>query len=146
MTDVNRLIGFMAIMQVPFKDDPDALMYIEEVKTALKDYQALVEKMTPRVLTLEEVLEKKPFHLWAEDLDTGALVFPVALVDGEYRDYANDWGVDVEPAVTDYESYGKRWRFWSGKPGNELREETAWELRQGSVFGGSSSPLEIGGN
>ena len=36
MADIDRLIGFMAIMQVPFMNDPDALAYIEEVKTVLK--------------------------------------------------------------------------------------------------------------
>lgn len=36
MADIDKLIGFMSIMQVPFMNDPDALMYIEEVKAALK--------------------------------------------------------------------------------------------------------------
>lgn len=40
MADIDRLIGFMAIMQVPFMNDPDALMYIEEVKNALKELKA----------------------------------------------------------------------------------------------------------
>ena len=40
MADIDRLIGFMAIMQVPFMNDPDALAYIEEVKTVLKQAKA----------------------------------------------------------------------------------------------------------
>ena len=40
MTDVDRLIGFMAIMQVPFMNNPDALAYIEEIKTVLKQVKA----------------------------------------------------------------------------------------------------------
>ena len=40
MADVDKLIGFMAIMQVPFMNDPDALAYIEEVKTVLKQAKA----------------------------------------------------------------------------------------------------------
>ena len=40
MTDIDRLIGFMAIMQVPFMNDPDALMYIGEVKATLKTLKA----------------------------------------------------------------------------------------------------------
>lgn len=40
MADIDRLIGFMAIMQVPFMNDPDALMYIEEVKATLKTLKA----------------------------------------------------------------------------------------------------------
>lgn len=40
MADIERLIGFMAIMQVPFMNDPDALAYIEEVKTVLKQAKA----------------------------------------------------------------------------------------------------------
>lgn len=40
MAEIDKLIGFMAIMQVPFMNDPDALMYIEEVKAALKTLKA----------------------------------------------------------------------------------------------------------
>ena len=40
MADIDKLIGFMAIMQVPFMNDPDALAYIEEVKTVLKQAKA----------------------------------------------------------------------------------------------------------
>ena len=45
MADINRLIGFMSLMQVPFMNDPDALMYIEEVKNVLKSQ----EPMEPKV-------------------------------------------------------------------------------------------------
>lgn len=40
MADIDKLIGFMSIMQVPFMNDPDALAYIEEVKTVLKQVKA----------------------------------------------------------------------------------------------------------
>ena len=49
---IDKLIGFMAIMQVPFMHDPDALGYIMEVKEALKELAAM---KTPRLLTLEEI-------------------------------------------------------------------------------------------
>ena len=50
MADIDRLIGFMAIMQVPFMNDPDALAYIEEVKTVLKQSKAqeAVEPIPPK--------------------------------------------------------------------------------------------------
>ena len=57
MADIDRLIGFMAIMQVPFMNDPDALVYIEEVKTVLKQAKAQENEWIPfvkRPLTEEE--------------------------------------------------------------------------------------------
>lgn len=57
MTDIDRLIGFMAIMQVPFMNDPDALAYIEEVKMVLKQAKAQENEWIPfvkRPLTEEE--------------------------------------------------------------------------------------------
>lgn len=59
MADIERLIGFMALMQVPFMSDPDVLMYIEEVKTVLKQVKAqeprVMEPQPARLLTAEEV-------------------------------------------------------------------------------------------
>ena len=57
MVDIDRLIGFMAIMQVPFMNDPDALAYIEEVKTVLKQAKAQENEWVPfvkRQMTEEE--------------------------------------------------------------------------------------------
>ena len=57
MADIDRLIGFMAIMQVPFMNDPDALAYIEEVKTVLKQAKTQENEWVPfvkRPLTEEE--------------------------------------------------------------------------------------------
>lgn len=41
MQDLGKLIGFTALMQIPFRDDPDALAYLEEIRLALKELEAL---------------------------------------------------------------------------------------------------------
>lgn len=69
MADIDRLIGFMAIMQVPFMNDPDALAYIEEVKTVLKQVKAQEKEWIPfvkRPLTEEE---QRNHHDWCFILD-----------------------------------------------------------------------------
>lgn len=45
MADIDKLIGFMSIMQVHFMNDPDALACIEEVKTVLKQAKAQEPRM-----------------------------------------------------------------------------------------------------
>jgi len=88
-------------------------------------YRLLMEQ-EPRVMTLEEVREIKPFILWVEDMDTGTPVFPVAYIDGEYRDRAYDWAVcfDWLKVTADY---GKRWRCWTSRPTDAQREAVKWE-------------------
>lgn len=88
---------------------------------ALDILNIMLKAQEPRAMSLEEVREKKPFCLWVEDLDTGALVFPVAYIDGEYQDRTLDWCVciDLEAASEDY---GVRWRFWTSRPTDEQRQ------------------------
>jgi len=86
----------------------------------------LLKKQEPRALTLDEVRERKPFCLWAEDLETGAQVFPVAYVGGLYVDRTEDWSVDPDHRNTP-EYYGKSWRFWDKKPTDEQRKAVKWE-------------------
>ena len=140
MTDVNRLIGFMAIMQVPFMHDPDALMYIEEVKTVLKEYQAL----QPRVLTREEMTElgKSGGAVYIEESPKGADVNCLwALVTAgveppKDRGYNYPGGVDFNAVgemgeIWDGDMYGLNtplgWRAWNTKPTDEQREATPWD-------------------
>lgn len=101
----------------------DAMAVMEEAETWR---QVAAATDVPRVLTLEEVKEKKPFVLWVEDLDTGALLFRVALIDNDYRDYSLDWCVDIT-VEENQQDYGKRWRFWDRKPTNEQREAELWK-------------------
>lgn len=94
-----------------------------------KAFDLAVDALTaqkPRVLTLDEVRERKVFHLWAEDTETGAQVFPVAYVGGLYVDSAEDWSVDPDHRNTP-EYYGKSWRFWDKKPTNEQRQAVKWD-------------------
>lgn len=85
----------------------------------------ILKEKAPKVLTWEEIWEKKPFHAWAEDRFTGAIVFPIAFIDGEYRDAAYDWCM----TCTDEHrrDYGKTYRLWTGRPSEEQREATKWE-------------------
>lgn len=97
---------------------------LDEYNKVVAERDALRKAQEPRVMTLEEVREKMPFVLWVEDLDARVQVFPVALVDGAYRDGAFDWCADVE---IEQDDYGKRWRYWDKRPTNEKREATPWE-------------------
>lgn len=93
-----------------------------------KAFDLAVDALTakqPRVMTLEEVLERQPFHLWVEEIGMEPQVFPVALVEDIYRDAKFDWAVDKATLLND-EDYGKCWRFWSVKPTDEQRKATPW--------------------
>lgn len=100
----------------------------KDVRLSKKDAEymlALLKEQEAHVLTLEEVREHKPFHLWVEDLDTGAQVFPVAYVGSLYVDSAEDWSVDPDHRNTP-EYYGKSWRCWTARPTDEQRGAVKW--------------------
>ena len=62
----------------------------------------VLKSQEPRVMTLEEVREKKPFVLWVEDIFTGSRVFPIAYIKGIYQDSALDWILDIDAPVEGY--------------------------------------------
>lgn len=119
---IDKLIGFMAIMQVPFMHDPDALGYIMEVKEALKE---LAATKTPRLLTLEEAkcthytmpiiveqCQSRCEHL----LCAGKVKGGIRLIRANGQGFALHWS-----------SYGPTWRMWSAFPTLEQREAVAWD-------------------
>lgn len=105
MADIDKLIGFMSIMQVPFMNGPDALAYIEEVKTVLKQAKA----QEPRLMTLEEVHDMAwdYCHLEEEVIKDKVL----QKYCGKHRVKCITW-----PSIASYvltfgdDAYGKRWR------------------------------------
>ena len=130
---IDKLIGFMAIMQVPFMHDPDALGYIMEVKEALKE---LAATKTPRLLTLEEIralplgamiwLEYKAV---VEDGDIDISLYPVmrsvccgdaVLCDGESQ-------TEIDTITLDPDECGGMERYWSARPMDEQRKAVAWD-------------------
>ena len=130
---IDKLIGFMAIMQVPFMHDPDALGYIMEVKEALKE---LAATKTPRLLTLEEIralplgaviwLECKAVD---EDGDIDISLHPVmrsvccgdaVLCDGESQ-------TEIDTITLDPDECGGMERYWSARPMDEQRKAVAWD-------------------
>ena len=58
MQDLGKLIGFTALMQVPFRNDPDALAYLEEIRLALKELEAL--KAEPQKVETKVELRAAP--------------------------------------------------------------------------------------
>ena len=82
-----------------------------------------LKEREPRVMSLEEVREKKPFVLWVEDLFTGGRIFPVAYIKGIYQDSALDWILDIDAPV---EEYNITLRFWTSRPTYEQRSKTLW--------------------
>ena len=129
---IDKLIGFMAIMQVPFMHDPDALGYIMEVKEALKE---LAATKTPRLLTLEEIralplgaviwLEYKAVD---EDGDIDISLHPImrsvccgdaVLCDGESQ-------TEIDTITLEPDECGIMERYWSARPTDEQRKAVAW--------------------
>ena len=116
MVDIDRLIGFMAIMQVPFMNDPDALAYIEEVKKVLKQAKA----QQPRAMTLEEVrLLGKDDVVWYEN--KGVFVQPrprvVEFVFDEHITFTDGGILSLSS-----DDYRKRWILWTSRPTDAQRE------------------------
>lgn len=104
----------------PLYSVPDCTFIL---RTESLELLQIMKENLPRPLTLEEVRQRKPFHLWAEDHLTSAILFPVALVDGFYRDAAGEWFAcpdETERREGDPDSYGVTFRFWTGKPSLDL--------------------------
>lgn len=129
MDDIDRLIGFMAIMQVPFMDNPDVLAYIEEVKTVLKQAKA----QQPRVMTLEEVKEMKRLTICAVEQRSKVITNTFNVEYGGIVTLGNknflDFGLygDTNRYRRTEAGYGKTWRCWTAKPTDEQREAVKWE-------------------
>lgn len=115
----------------PGKNDAE---YIKLLKSSRDEWQKIAQKaitklktlskaQEPRVMSLEEVREKKPFVLWVEDIFTGSRVFPVAYIKGIYQDSALDWILDIDAPV---EEYNITLRFWTSCPTYEQRSKTSW--------------------
>lgn len=119
MADIDRLIGFMAIMQAPFMNDPDALAYIEEVKTVLKQAKA----QQPRVLNLNEI--HRGMAVWLEELDKLDVVLAIGGSSaGGVKCFITEDDRSIAPLDADY---GKRWRAWTREPTEVQREATPWK-------------------
>ena len=130
---IDKLIGFMAIMQVPFMHDPDALGYIMEVKEALKE---LAATKTPRLLTLEEIRALplgaviwQEYKAVDENGDIDISLQPVmrsvccgdaVLCDGESQ-------TEIDTITLEPDECGIMERYWSARPTDEQRKAVAWE-------------------
>lgn len=130
MADVDRLIGFMAIMQEPFMNAPNALAYIEEVKKVLKQVKA----QEPRVMTLVELwhMEHKPVYLQRKNSRL-YMVEPAIVLKTE-RCYIPSLGDSYifmrENKISDKYwacDYNVTWRCWTSRPTDEQRERVKWE-------------------
>lgn len=100
-------------------------LHEDAVEVLRETWRQVAAATDARVLTLEEVMEHKPFALYVEDMERGARLFRVALIDNVYRDYPRDWAVNVNNEKST-QNYGKSWRFWNKKPTDEQREATPW--------------------
>lgn len=93
--------------------------------TWVDDALALLKAQEPRVLTWEELVERKPFVLWVEDHATGARLFRLVYIDGIYRDIAYDYILDF--CDMNRIEYGKTYRLWTEKPTEAQMEAVAWD-------------------
>lgn len=125
MTKLEKVIKGLELLKQRLILQADVLGYgehISDIDNALE----LLKEREPRVLTLDEVLERQPFHLWVEEIGMEPQVFPVALVEDIYQDAKFNWAVDKATLLND-EDYGKCWRFWSAKPTDEQRMAVKWD-------------------
>ena len=126
MADIDRLIGFMAIMQVPFMNDPDALAYIEEVKNALKELKA----QEARVMTLEEVKRhnNQDGCVWFEQPTYNA-VASFAIQDEECTEIISPYilGEHINHGYWSNNNYNRTWRCWTSRPTDEQRKAVKWD-------------------
>lgn len=122
MADIDKLIGFMSIMQVPFMNDPDALAYIEEVKTVLKQAKA----QEPRLMTLEEVHDMAWDYCYLEEEVIKDNVLQKYC--GKHRVKCITWPSIASCVLTfGDDAYGKRWRCWTQRPTDEQRKAVKWD-------------------
>ena len=125
MADIDKLIGFMSIMQVPFMNDPDALAYIEEVKTVLKQAKA----QEPRLMTLEEVHDMAWDYCYLEEEVIKDNVLQKYC--GKHRVKCITWPSIASCVLTFCDdAYGKRWRCWTQRPTDEQREAVKWDAAE----------------
>lgn len=130
MADVDRLIGFMAIMQVPFMNDPDALAYIEEVKTVLKQVKA----QEPRVMAYDEMMKAEICFLEVKGIEQIDPFIRFEVDDKSYwsSPYTNNEDNPFE-LLAEQEEYLINARCWTSRPTDEQREAVKWDepLKEG---------------
>ena len=127
LNDVRALLGVMlARAEREEAKTEDAEAVARALAAHLGAVEAASAALTPRALSKSEVLERKPFTLWVEDLDTGAQVFRVVRFGDVYQSSPPDWLANLEADGWD-EAYDRRWRFWTDRPTNRQRREEAWQ-------------------
>lgn len=96
----------------------------------MDDALALLKAREPRVLTLEEVIERKDSDaVWVEHMDGKMIVQPAVLLpsfldtDKDCIHFASSWRTGGSYSRR---SYGTKWRCWTSRPTDEQREATPW--------------------
>ena len=91
---------------------------------------ALLKAQEPRVMTLEEIIERKDSDaVWVEHMDGKMIVQPAVLLpsfldtDKDCIHFASSWRTCGSYSRR---SYGTKWRCWTSRPTAEQREATPW--------------------
>lgn len=105
-------------------------MGIEEFENRCEGLLRLLNSQEPRVMTLEEVIERKDSDaVWVEHMDGDMIVQPAVLLpsfldtDKDCIHFASSWRTGGSYSRR---SYGTKWRCWTSRPTDEQREATQW--------------------
>ena len=123
-------------LDCPYLDDCDSINHF--VKASLiRDALELLKEQEPRVMTLKEVIDHYSLPpVFVDDLNAQEdYLQDIAPL---YFDFPSDdpWNVhwrryqDVKNYLDSdslKESYGKKWRCWTGRPTDEQRQEVKWD-------------------
>ena len=138
MTDVERRVKVMEGLELclkglsdlcPYKDSDapggcrDELMY---------DALALLKAQEPRVVKISELTSGEPMLVWLEDIDKKETVAGMIFdyVPGRLGFKLTDIA-SMDRIYPRIEEYMTRWRCWTSRPSDEVREATPWTQTNG---------------
>ena len=133
MTDAERRVKAMNGLELclkglsdlcPYKDSDapggcrDELMY---------DALALLKAQEPRVVKISELTSGEPMLVWLEDIDKKETVAGMIFdyVPGRLGFKLTDIA-SMDRIYPRIEEYMTRWRCWTSRPSDEVREVTPW--------------------
>lgn len=114
-----------------YRHDIDHCQWTCQTDGILEDALALLKVQEPRVMTLEEVIERRDSDaVWVEHMDGEMIVQPAVLLPSfldigkDCIHFASSWRTGGSYGRR---SYGTKWRCWTSRPTDEQRKAVKWE-------------------
>ena len=126
---INTINGLQQAIDIMRRIMPN--QYWFDIETPCNDAIALLKAQEPRVMTLEEVIERKDSDaVWVEHMDGDMIVQPAVLLpsfldtDKDCIHFASSWRTGGSYSRR---SYGTKWRCWTSRPTDAQREAEPWQ-------------------